>query len=564
MGKKKATVATKSRIMKLASESGEHAIDESTQEWLENEPKLNANSVNLFEDLCDATKQGDLEKTESLVRNFGAPINMVDAWQCNPLYYACLCGHYEVVKFLLESGAQCDPNTFTGERCLYGALNDKIRRLLRSYKFSTAINENQPYLQFLTNLYENNPYDDLTFMIRRSAENDEDGGVEEFTVQRFVMATRSTYFREQLLGRWHDEKQVKLSSKLVDPTAFRAVLKYLYTGQLLDITNEALRNMIFVCKHLEMPDLQEQCEAMLEADSSGEEQKNANRAQDAKAMARIRGDYEVFLQTILGCAYLVTKNNDGAYITGEPWLEDESKIVPPEAAFADVGIVVEDALFLCHRATLCRSEYFNIMFHGAFSEADTDLSTIYYGQKTVQLPLIEVHDILPESFQYILEYLYTDRCTIPLELAYEVLLASDMMMLERLKSITAITLTSTEEPIMDIYELIRTAIRMNVDRLEQWCIKYMADHLDDFISRPEFQDLIRESAHSIAGRQETDSIPLIDDLRYFLGKKYFIFEEELNPEGKVNEEYDLTDMEALYNEKLDMLDRVLESLGLEA
>ena len=63
-----------------------------------------------------------------------------------------------------------------------------------------------------------------------------------------------------------------------------------------------------------------------------------------------------------------------------------------------------------------------------------------------------------------------------------------------------------------------------------------------------------------------DSIPLIDDLRYFLGKKYYIFEEELNPEGKVSEDYrdDWTDMEALYNEKLEKLDNVLESLGLEA
>ena len=60
MGRKKATVATKSRIMKLASETRDYQVDEVTQEWLENEPKLNANSVNLFEDLCDATKQGTI------------------------------------------------------------------------------------------------------------------------------------------------------------------------------------------------------------------------------------------------------------------------------------------------------------------------------------------------------------------------------------------------------------------------------------------------------------------------------------------------------------------------
>ncbi|KAI9255671.1 hypothetical protein BDA99DRAFT_517346 [Phascolomyces articulosus] len=581
MGRKR-TVATKSQIMKLASEEANRAVDESTQEWLENAPTLVANSANLFDELCDAAKRGDLEKTESLVRNFGAPIDVVDSWQCSPLYYACLCGHYEVVKFLLENGAQCDPKTFTGERCLYGALNDKIRRLLRSYKFSKAINENQPYFQFLTQLYDDNTYDDFTFMIRRSgtamAEIMNDGAIDEFPVQRFVIAARSNYFRTQLLGRWQGDDKTKLSSKLVDPTAFEAILRYLYTGQLHDVERDVLENMVFVCKHLEMPELQERCEHLLQVDPSEEKEKNANRAQDVKEMAKIRSDYEAFLQTMLGCAYFIDKRNEqGDYIAGEPLLEDETKAAPPEAAFADIGILLQGVLFLCHKACLCRSEYFNIMLHDAFSESDVELSTIRYGhhgrgeqgeeqEVVLKLPLIEVHDIMPESFQYVLEYLYTDRCTIPLEEAYDIMLTADMLMLDRLKSIAAITLTSLKEPSIDIYELIRTAIELNVDRLEQWCIKYFADHLDDYISKPEFQQLIRQSARSIVGRQETDSIPLIDDLRYFLGKKYYIFEEELNPEGKVSEDYrdDWTDLESLYNEKLDMLDRVLESLGLEA
>ncbi|KAG2221430.1 hypothetical protein INT45_005235 [Circinella minor] len=560
MGRKR-TVATKSQIMKLASEEANNNIDESTQEWLENAPTLDANSVNLFDELCDAAKRGDLEKTESLVRNFGAPIDLVDAWQSSPLYYACT-----VVEFLLENGAQCDPNTFSGERCLYGALNDK------------------PYFQFLTNLYNDHTYHDLTFMIRRSTVNnsDEEDVIDEFPVNRFVIAARSNYFRNQLLNRWRNDNQIKLSSKLVDSEAFEAVLRYLYTGQLHDLQQDALENMMFVCKHLEMSELQERCEVMLgiQTQSDGdnlseilEDEKNANRAQDAKEMAKIRGDYEVFLQTMLGCAYFIEKKNDqGDYIAGEPLLEDETKVQSPEAAFADIGILMEGVLFLCHKACLCRSEYFNIMLHAAFSESEADISTIRYrhGEQKqeiiLNLPIIEVHDMIPESFQYVLEYMYTDRCTIPLEEAYEIMLTADMLMLDRLKSIAAITLTSSKEPIIDIYDLIRTAIRLNVDRLEQWCTKYFADHLDDYILKPEFKQLIRESAQSIAGREETDSIPLIDDLRYFLGKKYYIFEEELNPEGKVSEDYrnNWTDMETLYNEKLEMLDNVLESLGLEA
>ncbi|KAG7252481.1 hypothetical protein CRUP_011207, partial [Coryphaenoides rupestris] len=42
-------------------------------------------------------------------------------------YYACLCGHEELVQYLLAHGAKCEANTFDGERCLYGSLNDSIR-----------------------------------------------------------------------------------------------------------------------------------------------------------------------------------------------------------------------------------------------------------------------------------------------------------------------------------------------------------------------------------------------------------------------------------------------------
>ncbi|CDS05641.1 hypothetical protein LRAMOSA08169 [Lichtheimia ramosa] len=563
MGKK--PIVTKSHIMKLASQEAmadREAAASGHDNWIENEPTLTEDSANVFDELCNATKEGDLEKTESLVRNFGAPINMVDDFQCNPLYYACLCGHYEVVKFLLENGAQCDPNTFSGERCLYGALNDKIRRLLRSYKFSKAINENQPYLQFLTDLHDEHPYHDLTFVIS-DPYNDT-----EFPVQRFVMAARSAYFREQLLGRWRNESTVKLSSKLVNATAFASVLQYLYTGQLVDISNDVLENMIFVSKHLHMPDLQTRCEELLQ---EGKTSKNALRAQDAKAMAKIRNDYEAFLETLFAFAAHVNQSDKDThlYTVTQSWLEQQEEKINdmPEATFADVGILIDNIVFPCHKAFLCRTQFFETMLEGTFSEADVQTSCIRYSQgRELHLPLVELHEVSAEAFGYVMEYLYTDRCTIPVEEAYDVLLAADMLMLDRLKSIAAIALTTPEEPVLDIYELTRTAISLNVDRLEQWCIRYFADHLDDYIKEQRFYDLIRESAQSIAGRQETDSIPLIDDLRYFLGKKYCIFEEDMNPEGRVSEEYKdtWTELETLYNEKLEMLDNILESLGLEA
>lgn len=39
-----------------------------------------------------------------------------------------------IYNFVFVAGAKCEANTFDGERCVYGALTDDIRNLLRSYK----------------------------------------------------------------------------------------------------------------------------------------------------------------------------------------------------------------------------------------------------------------------------------------------------------------------------------------------------------------------------------------------------------------------------------------------
>ena len=58
------------------------------------------------------------------------------------LFCLCFClkraKQLERLFFSLLTGARCAPNTFDGERCLYAALTDKIRNLLKSYKAITS------------------------------------------------------------------------------------------------------------------------------------------------------------------------------------------------------------------------------------------------------------------------------------------------------------------------------------------------------------------------------------------------------------------------------------------
>ena len=78
--------------------------------------------------LCNACRRGDLKTCQEMI-SLGTNINARDRFDYTPLILASLCGHYEVVQLLLEAGALCERDTFQGERCLYNALNNRIRNL---------------------------------------------------------------------------------------------------------------------------------------------------------------------------------------------------------------------------------------------------------------------------------------------------------------------------------------------------------------------------------------------------------------------------------------------------
>ena len=61
-------------------------------------------------------------------------VNARDQWDSVALYYACLAGHLDAARMLLESGAICSEHTFDGDRCHYAALNLKVRKLLKAFE----------------------------------------------------------------------------------------------------------------------------------------------------------------------------------------------------------------------------------------------------------------------------------------------------------------------------------------------------------------------------------------------------------------------------------------------
>lgn len=176
----------------------------------------------------------------------------------------------------------------------------------------------------------------------------------------------------------------------------------------------------------------------------------------------------------------------------------------------------QSVLFPVHRAILLRSEYFQTMFNSAFQEA----------QLTDYLNIINV-DCSPPVLEIVLDYLYTEKADIPIELALDVLFAADMLFIEKLKSRATVVICTIgngsvshtdhlsnedmETESINIYDVIRAGWDLKVQRLEEFGGRYLANRLEDYIEDEDFEKLIMESAERIENRQETDSIELLDE-----------------------------------------------------
>ncbi len=154
------------------------------------------------------------------------------------------------------SGALAERNTFQGERCIYNALNNRIRNLLLSYDYSKSTDPLQPWSSHIMSL------------LTRTKPNTSDitliGGAESFQLHKFLLTSRSPYFRRKLADA--PETTTWRLSHSVPVEAFHVVLKYLYLGpvprDLVDPRSGASEEEVFkgidkISKQLEVEKLWE-------------------------------------------------------------------------------------------------------------------------------------------------------------------------------------------------------------------------------------------------------------------------------------------------------------------
>uniref|UniRef100_A0A3Q0SV59 Ankyrin repeat and BTB domain containing 1 n=1 Tax=Amphilophus citrinellus TaxID=61819 RepID=A0A3Q0SV59_AMPCI len=427
-------------------------------------------------DVCDlfsSCRKGDICRVRYLVEQRDVDLNVRDKWDSTPLYYACLCGHEELVQYLLASGAKCEANTFDGERCMYGSLSDSVRRLLKDYKcVSIRAMQRDDFNYFLHMLLEQGQHSDVKFLVHGQT----------FLAHRCVLSARSEYFTEMFETKWKGKNLITLKHPLINPAAFGAILQYFYTGGC------ELQQLIFHFIQLHSAAL------ALVSNKPGICVKvltlEPHSCQLQEEMAQL-ADCALPTELRVGFGELPFNRVDHF------------------PTYPDICFRVGGYDFLCHKAFFCgRSDYFKALLEDHFSEGEQL-------QSQPSTPVITLHNISHEIFIHIMYYIYTDDTELMMENVFDVLCVADMYLLPGLKRLCGKTLAKTicEENVLHMWKMAKL---FRLSRLEDQCTEFMAKIIERLVEQAEFAEIIKEDAASLEERQETDSVPLVDDIRYHI------------------------------------------------
>jgi ankyrin repeat/BTB/POZ domain-containing protein 1 len=477
---------------------------------------------------------------------------------------ASLCGHYEVIRLLLENGALCERDTFQGERCLYNALNDRIRNLLLSYDYAKSTNPLQPLAAHITSL--------LTRSEPKTTDITITAYDQEFHLHKFILAARSPYFAKKLAAA-PSTTTWKLPNT-IPAEALGVALQYLYFQEvsvrraLFGLNDEqelvVLSGIDKIGKQLEIErlfeDITEVSDRRLLRQRRGEELERGRDQMDSwfrnnvlrhrttvdtDKVDKIRWDRD----NSIFADILLRADEDGE---GEDSDQTDRSPEPSESSTPPVrntpgallGIPVgpvrsrspsrhrkprRSTIYPAHRAMLLRSEYFLTMFSSQFKEA----------QDTPHLQIITI-DCSPAVLETILTFMYTEKADFGLDIAIDVLFTADQLFIEKLKQRAAIIISALgngstsaveadnprgatdadADEAVDIYEVMRAGWDTRVQRLEEFAARYIAYRLEHYIDQPEFAELVLESANRVKARQETDTVELVDDLRFYLSERF--------------------------------------------
>ncbi|XP_047942332.1 BTB/POZ domain-containing protein At2g04740 isoform X1 [Salvia hispanica] len=508
-----------------------------------------------YGDIFEASRAGDVGRLRYLLES-GVNVNARDQWDSVALYYACLAGHLDAARMLLESGAICSEHTFDGDRCHYAALNLKVRKLLKSFEARPP--PLQPLQAALRDTFfscqANHFHFNFTSLLPGHSSQGESSSSYcppdiVFYVQgrpleahRLILAARSPFFNKKFQTDWKQRNEVRFSrEKLSYPSLF-SLVHFFYSDR-LEVAVDDMEDLVRICKVCKCHSLQ----TLLEKEMH--HQKHA----DYKALTQIQDSQKRFilqgislpeedrlpaaLNRILQISLANSPRGQG--------IDTED--------LADVCVRVEDKIFRCHRVILAsRSEYFKARLSRI---KDFIQGTDPLPQQS--LPCLDEHDLNAETFQKMIEYMYTDGLVeINPDQAEEMFDAASRYLLFPLKRPVADALLPQLEMVSpaELCHWLLLADMYGVLKIREYCLDAIALNFETFAETREFRAMLltlpppsgdsslRTTAPSAPGA-EVNVVEgnILDDLR----------EKWLEAEGA---ELDKRDESALlFDKRLDML-----------
>ncbi|KAK6537086.1 hypothetical protein TWF281_001285 [Arthrobotrys megalospora] len=525
-----------------------------------------------LETLMNAIRVGDIKTVQEHLVTSKHHLNAVDKFDYSPIVLASLCGHYDILELLLSLGARCDRDTFQGERAVYSALNDRIRNLLLKYDYSVSVDNKQPYVTLVSSLLSKEVgCASLVGIVRPRPDGDvflylqNDGS--KLVSHIFVLVARSKYFRELI-----ESSEALRVSHLpipvdIDRASALAVLRCIYLIDPDDIIeNSDGVDTTRLSIYFSLPALRRSMDP--EPGKSGVSKRTA-------AIEDAQQDFLRLWDGYLSVPLRLPRDEPFSISRLDPRVQ----LLQP-----DVILRVESQF---------DNEVFFYGIHGAMIQSDFLRTAIRFKQEFqsgnigIQRPVLVSVDVPPEIIEVILKWFYTDIVDIPPEGALDLLHAADMLLIERLKSRACLLLTTQDRDDLltgefgySIFDVARTGwITGTFPKTDPFCARFLANRLElcleDDVIRSQFEELIRESASRIQRREETDTIELIDDIRYYLSERFrmrfealpaHMFSDEPQDTNNVPQEPKAellkTDSDE-YVKLVDALDQLLIELGFD-
>ncbi|CAI9117135.1 OLC1v1018477C1 [Oldenlandia corymbosa var. corymbosa] len=538
-----------------------------------------------YGDVFEASRAGDVDRLKYLLDS-GVNVNARDQWDSVALYYACLAGHLDAARMLLESGAICSEHTFDGDRCHYAALNLKVRKLLKAFEarppplgaLQAALRDtfldcwiNKTYLEQLTrggqaeipaSGYLSNggpassyfPADVVLYVQGRPIE-----------AHRVILSARSPFFRSKFETDWKGRKEIRLSREKLSFPALFSLIHFFYCDR-LEISVDDMEDLVRICRVCKCQSLQNVLEKEIIHQKYAEykalrELDNSQKRFILQGISLPEGDrlpaaLRQILQISLANSRRIEKS-DGPVDTLLS-LASSMQMVNVGDDLADVCVKVEDKIFRCHQVLLAsRSEYFKARLSrmADFNEGrDTSLGS--------SLPCLEEHDLSSGAFEKMVEYMYTDGLKeIDPDQAEEMFDAASRYLLFPLKRAVADALLPHLEtaPPAELCHWLMLADMYGVLKIREYCLDTIALNFETFAETPEFRAMLltlpppsgestlRTTAPSAPGAELTTSEEnLLDDLR----------EKWLEAEGAELDERDESAL--IFDKRLEMLVVVAE------